>query len=86
MTWFSGSLSFAIIWWVVLFAVLPFGVKTADEAGIEPEPGQATSAPVKPRMALKLAATTVITAVLFVGVWAVVEYDPFGLADYILGR
>jgi predicted secreted protein len=34
-----------LFFYMSLFLVLPFGVRTADEAGIEKVPGQADSAP-----------------------------------------
>jgi predicted secreted protein len=70
MTWFTGALVFVVIWWCVFFLVLPFGLRTPDEAAIEPEPGHATSAPLNPRLGLKFAITTAISAVL----WGVYYY------------
>ena len=32
MTWFSAVAVFFIVWWTVLFAMLPFGLKTQDDA------------------------------------------------------
>jgi predicted secreted protein len=59
MDWFGAAVVFAIVWWLILFMVLPFGAAPPDEV----EPGMATSAPAKPRMAVKLAITTVLAAV-----------------------
>ena len=63
------SLSFSIavywiIWWLTLFAVLPFGVRTQDEAG-DTVPGTPGSAPGVHRMARTAAITTVVSALLF---------------------
>ena len=58
MDWLGTAVVFAIVWWLILFMVLPFGAAPPDEV----EPGMATSAPAKPRMALKLAITTVLAA------------------------
>ena len=61
-----------IIWWLVLFAVLPWGATSAHESGGEVEPGHAPSAPLKPMMLRKFVATTVIAAVITVsGAWLV---------------
>jgi predicted secreted protein len=60
MTWFATGVVFLIVWWLVLFMVLPFGARPPDEV----EPGMAPSAPERPRMGLKFAVTTVIAAVL----------------------
>ena len=60
MTWLGTAVIFAIVWWLILFMVLPFGAAPPDEV----EPGMATSAPAKPRMGVKLAITTVLAACL----------------------
>ena len=58
MTWLGTAVIFAIVWWLILFMVLPFGAAPPDEV----EPGMATSAPAKPWMGVKLAITTVLAA------------------------
>ncbi|MGE5145751.1 MAG: DUF1467 family protein [Candidatus Eiseniibacteriota bacterium] len=63
MNWFTGSMLFLILWWLVFFAVLPFGVRTPDAS--EVEEGHATSAPVRPRLWLKAGITTAIAVVLW---------------------
>ena len=66
MNWFTGIMVYVMIWWVVLFTVLPWGVKVPEE----PEPGHATSAPEKPRLVRKFAITTVIATLL----WGIAYY------------
>jgi len=56
MSWFSAAIVFVIVWWLVLFMVLPFGAAPPDEV----EPGMASSAPARPRLALKFLVTTLI--------------------------
>ena len=77
MDWFTGALAYGLIWWMVLFTVLPWGVRTADEIGQTTAPGHATSAPVRPRIILKFAVTTAIAAALFAILWIVVELELF---------
>jgi predicted secreted protein len=60
MDWFATSIVFAVIWWLILFMVLPFGAAPPDEV----EPGMATSAPARPRLGIKLAVTTVLAALV----------------------
>ena len=67
MTWPLGIAVFVIIWWIVLFAVLPFGVKSQQEAG-EVVTGSDPGAPVVPRLGLKLLATTLIAGLLWLAV------------------
>lgn len=53
-----------VVWWVVLFLTLPFGVRSQHEDG-EGAPGTDPGAPVMPRMARKLLWTTIVSAVIF---------------------
>ena len=48
-----------VVWWVVLFAVLPFGVRTQADAG-EVIAGTAASAPVRPMLLKKAIATSIV--------------------------
>lgn len=75
MTIVTHIATFIIVWWLVLFMMLPIGVRTPAEAGQEREPGTPESAPVKPLMPLKLALTTVITALVWLVIWAADKYD-----------
>jgi predicted secreted protein len=63
------------MWWVVLFAVLPFGVRNAGEAGVERVAGTDAGAPVMAHLRWKLLATTIVSAVLFAGLYAFVAYE-----------
>ncbi|MDH7796032.1 MULTISPECIES: DUF1467 family protein [unclassified Beijerinckia] len=64
---------FITIWWTVLFAVLPFGVRSQHEQG-EVVHGTDPGAPVAPRLLMKALWTTIISAVIFGGFLAYVEY------------
>jgi predicted secreted protein len=65
MGWLAGIFVYLICWWLVLFTVLPWGVRVPDQA----EPGHATSAPSNPQLRRKLIITTVIAAV----VWGLID-------------
>lgn len=73
----SGLVVYILLWWWVLFMVLPFGAKAPEQI----ETGHASSAPEKPRMLLKLAVTTVISAVLFGIVYLVISSGIFSFRD-----
>jgi predicted secreted protein len=45
MRWFSIAAIYFLFWFMALFAVLPFGMRTSEEAGHRPEAGHAESAP-----------------------------------------
>ncbi|HZS64760.1 MAG TPA: DUF1467 family protein [Xanthobacteraceae bacterium] len=53
-----------LIWWITLFAVLPFGVRSQEESG-EVSHGTDPGAPALPRIALKLLWTTVVATAVF---------------------
>jgi predicted secreted protein len=75
---------YTIIWWTVLFAVLPIGVRTQGEDGVI-VPGTPASAPSAPRLLRVLVLTTVISALVFAALWALVRYGVVDLGA-ILGR
>lgn len=61
----TSILAIYFLFWVMsAFIMLPFGVRTADEAGVEKVPGQAESAPVNFRPGRLALRATVIAAVL----------------------
>jgi predicted secreted protein len=59
-----------IIWWIVLFAVLPFGVKSQVESG-EFAQGTDPGAPATPQLLRKMAVTSILAGLIFALVmWA----------------
>ena len=58
-----------VIWWTVLFVVLPFSVKNAAESGTKVEEGHDAGAPLRHNLLLKAAITTVLAAIVFAGVY-----------------
>jgi predicted secreted protein len=60
----TGFAIYFVLWWVVLFVTLPFGVRSQHETG-EGAPGTDPGAPIASRMAPKLIWTTLISAVIF---------------------
>lgn len=71
MNWFTGFVLYVVIWWLALFVVLPWGVRIPDR----PEPGMATSAPERPRIWLKIAVTSGLSAVLWLIAYAIIMSD-----------
>ncbi len=59
--------SFVLIWWITLFAVLPWGVRSQHEGEDKLAPGTDPGAPITLRFGRKLAWTTVIAALIFAG-------------------
>ncbi|MGD0563860.1 MAG: DUF1467 family protein [Roseiarcus sp.] len=65
----SAPLSIVVyftIWWVALFAALPFAVRPREEAGVgDAPPGSDPGAPVAPRLVRTALWTTLIAAAIF---------------------
>ncbi len=75
----SAIAIYFVIWWTVLFAVLPFGVRNADEAGQVVGEGHEAGAPVAHGLVKKALITTVIAAVVFAAIyWAIVNRNLLG--------
>jgi predicted secreted protein len=67
MHWFTGFVLYVIIWWTVLFAVLPFGTRPVAEAD---EATGWRGAPERPMIGRKVVMTTLISLVI----WGVVVW------------
>ena len=72
--------TYFIIWWIVLFAILPIGVRTQDEEG-EVSPGTTESAPRYPNLLPKMVATTLVSTIVFAGVYAIVVHHVIDTDD-----
>jgi predicted secreted protein len=57
----SGIVVYVVLWWLVMFCVLPFGVTAAREEHL----GHDAGAPANPRLGFKVLVTTGIAMVLF---------------------
>lgn len=77
MTWVSGVMVYLVVWWVVLFTVLPWGVRPPDT----PQPGNAPSAPERPRLWLKAGITTALAALVWLAIYGIVESDLISLRE-----
>jgi predicted secreted protein len=72
MGWTTGLAVYFVVWWIVIFMVLPWGVETIDKEDVAK--GHSPSAPKRPMMFRKLAATTVLATVVWAVIYAVVEW------------
>ena len=77
---FAAAIYF-IIWWIVLFAMLPIGVRTSEEAGEKASPGTAESAPIMPNLLPKMVATTVVSTIIFAALYAIIVHHVITLDD-----
>jgi predicted secreted protein len=63
---------FILIWWVVLFAVLPWGIRSQHESGAESVvPGTDPGAPTNFRLGQKLLWTTLVSGVIYAACYVV---------------
>lgn len=76
----SGLAIYFIIWWISLFVVLPFGVKTQAEMQ-DQRLGTMPSAPAKAMMLRKVIVTTLLSCCLFAIFYWAVEIQGIGLDD-----
>ena len=77
---FAAAIYF-VIWWIVLFAMLPIGVRTSEEAGEKTTPGNAESAPHVPNLLPKMVATTVVSSIVFAGLYAIIVHHVITLDE-----
>ena len=69
-----------IIWWMVLFAVLPWGIRSQVEAG-EVVPGSDPGAPSLPKLWAKVIWTTVVSALIFAVFQVIYRYRLVSFED-----
>ena len=77
MTIVTGLVAYIILWRLVLFMVLPWGVRTPEESAA----GHAAGAPAAPRLWLKFGITTGIATVLWTIAYVVIEANLISLRD-----
>ena len=66
MNSFTGVVLYVLIWWTVLFAVLPLGTRPVEKAD---ESSGWRGAPEHPRLLMKVVITTLIAAVVWLAAW-----------------
>lgn len=79
MTVFTGIAIYFTIWWTVLFSVLPLGVTSHAEAGIDKGDGGDPGAPVDPKLKKKFVTTTIVATVLWGILFLVLHFKLFEL-------
>jgi predicted secreted protein len=72
ITWFTGLIMYALIWWITLFAVLPLGVR--PQAGADASTGW-RGAPQRVRGARILLITTLAALVIWGGLAWLITSD-----------
>jgi predicted secreted protein len=73
MNWFTGVVVYLLVWWVVLFAVLPVGTRPDSEGDLAA--GGWRGAPERPMLGWKLLGTTLVSAVIWLGIYWLITSD-----------
>ena len=77
----TGSLIiFVLIWWIIFFSLLPIDVDRKHEEMIE---GVDKGSPENPKIIKKIIYTTIITSIIFIGIFMLVKYDYLNLRRFI---
>ncbi len=64
MDWFTGVILYLIIWWVALFAVLPWGLER-----------DADGTPKHPRLKRAFWVNSLVSAILWLGIYFLIEMN-----------
>ncbi len=75
---FTGIMVYVVIWWTVIFCILPLGVRRQARV----EEGHDPGAPEDPQLARKALITTVVSAVLWVLVYIAIEANLVPFRDW----
>ena len=79
MSWATGLMVYLVIWWTILFAVLPLGVRRAENPGL----GQDQGAPERPQLLRKAIITSLVAAVLWIGFYFLHHSDVFDFRHWV---
>ncbi len=77
MGWITSLFVYFVSWFLLLFVVLPWGVRRPEN----PVPGHADGAPDRPRLALKFIVTSLLAAVAWLVVFLVAESGLISFRD-----
>ena len=80
MNWISAVAIYFIIWWIVLFMMLPIGVRSQvedDDITLGTEHG----APAKPRLLRKMLLTTIVSLLIYGAFYFVTAVMGYGFDD-----
>jgi len=69
----KGFLIYIIIWWIVVFTILPIGIRKQDKV----EKGHAEGAPQNPQILKKFLITSIIAFILWLLVFFIIKKQIF---------
>ena len=80
----TGSIIvYVMIWWIIFFSILPVGIKSNKEIFKDRIEGIDPGAPKNPKIAKKFLITTIITSILFIMIYYLLNNGFLNLRDYL---
>ena len=80
----TGSIIvYVLIWWMIFFSVLQVGIQSKKEKFKERIDGIDPGAPNNPKIGKKFLITTIITSIIFIVIYYLVEFDLLNLREYL---
>ncbi len=80
----TGSIIvYVLIWWMIFFSVLPIGIQSNKEKFKDQIDGIDQGAPNNPKMGKKFSITTIITTIIFIVIYYLVELNLLNLREYL---
>jgi predicted secreted protein len=79
MSWATGLMVYIVLWWVVLFGVLPLGARRVENPGR----GQDRGAPERPDLLRKAIITSIVAAVLWIAFYFLHQADIFSFRKMV---
>ena len=80
----TGSIIvYVMIWWVIFFSVLPVGIQSNKETFKDNIEGADPGAPKNPKIAKKFLITTIITSIVFIVIYYLVNNGFFNLRNFL---
>lgn len=75
----TSIIVYLLIWWTVIFTVLPYGNKPDEKV----QTGNATSAPANPRLKKKFLVTTLISFFVWLVIAGIIHYTNFSFYNWV---
>jgi len=79
----TGIVLYAIIWFMTLFVILPFRLKSQSEDG-DVVPGTPGSAPADPALRKRFLVTTLVAAVVWAVIASIILTEAISIEDFDL--
>ena len=80
----TGSIIiYVMIWWIVFFSILPVGIQSNKEIFKDRIEGIDPGAPKNPKIGKKFLITTIITSILFIVIYYLVNNGFFNLRNFL---